>query len=50
MGLWRLKRLLTAQEGSYECLTCGATFEQRRQVCPECDGYDIRRVEWLDSR
>lgn len=30
----------------YECSGCGAGFERRRQVCPECDGYSIRRREW----
>jgi hypothetical protein len=51
--LVRLKRLLTGDEsskGRYECLDCRATFERRQQVCPECEGYDIRSTEWLDEQ
>lgn len=33
---------------AYQCQSCGETFEKRRQVCPECGGYDIRR-EWPED-
>jgi rRNA maturation endonuclease Nob1 len=45
----RIKRLLTVDGGGYECLACNARFDRQYQVCPECGGYDIRRVEWLDA-
>ncbi|MFD1588081.1 hypothetical protein ACFR9U_13945 [Halorientalis brevis] len=52
-ALVRIKRLLRGADGcqrrQYECLTCHATFEYRRQACPECGGYDIRSTEWLDD-
>jgi rRNA maturation endonuclease Nob1 len=34
----------------YVCENCNAGFEQRRQVCPECGGYSIRRREWGSLR
>lgn len=51
-GLGQLKQLLLGekQEGAYECLACHARFEYQYQVCPECEGYDIRRTEWVDER
>ncbi len=33
---------------AYQCQSCGETFEKRRQVCPNCGGYDIRR-EWPED-
>jgi rRNA maturation endonuclease Nob1 len=30
----------------YECRTCGARFELQRQVCPECGGYTLDRLDW----
>lgn len=50
--LVQLKQLLLGEErdGTYECLACQARFERRYQVCPECEGYDIRRSEWTDGR
>lgn len=30
----------------YECVTCDARFERRRQVCPACGGYTFDRVDW----
>ena len=32
----------------YECQQCGTSFEEHRQVCPNCGGYDIQR-EWTDQ-
>jgi rRNA maturation endonuclease Nob1 len=43
-----LGRLLSGSRGAdYECLSCHSRFDRQPQVCPECGGYDIRRVEWL---
>lgn len=39
-------RLDDAGERPYECLGCGRAFAQRRQVCPECNGYSIERREF----
>ena len=30
----------------YVCRGCGAGFDERWQVCPECGGYSVRRREW----
>lgn len=30
----------------YECKTCGARFRLRRQVCPECGGCTLDRINW----
>lgn len=35
-----------SDDAEYECTDCGAGFDRRRQVCPECGGYSIRRREW----
>ncbi len=32
----------------YVCRKCGERFENQRQVCPECGGYDIQR-EWREE-
>lgn len=45
----RIKRLLTVDSDGYECLACNARFDRQHQVCPECGGYDIRSVEWLEG-
>mgnify|MGYP006292240697 CR=1 FL=1 len=45
----RLKRLTDAADTGrtdYECQRCETGFEMRRQVCPECGGYRIERVDW----
>ena len=44
----RLKRRVAGDErdAEYVCADCGAGFEGRRQVCPECGGYSITRREW----
>jgi rRNA maturation endonuclease Nob1 len=51
--LFRLKQYLTGTdgrtEGRYVCLSCYASFEVLHQVCPVCDGYDIRRTEWVEE-
>jgi len=36
----------TNPEPTYTCQGCGATFESRRQVCPQCGGYTIERSDW----
>lgn len=36
----------TTEETEYVCRNCGVGFEHRRQVCPECGSYSIRRREW----
>ncbi|EMA50766.1 MULTISPECIES: hypothetical protein [Halococcus] len=36
-------------DAEYECTGCGAGFDRRRQVCPECGGYSIRRREWRSA-
>ncbi|MFB9822660.1 hypothetical protein [Halobaculum roseum] len=28
----------------FECAGCGRGFDANRQQCPDCDGFDIRRV------
>lgn len=52
-ALGRLKQLFTESpgegSGTYVCMSCGARWHCQPQVCPTCDGYDIRRVEWLDD-
>ena len=35
-----------AEQGDYQCQNCGALYGQRRQVCPDCDGFRIERREW----
>jgi len=46
----RIRQLLTDEgDGRYECLTCHTRLDRQYQVCPDCGGYDIRRVEWLES-
>lgn len=50
--LFRLKELLRIDQltnEQYECLSCEATFEYQRQVCPECGGCDIRSLKWLGN-
>jgi rubrerythrin len=45
----RLRRRVVGEDRDateYECADCGAGFEGRRQVCPECGGYSITRREW----
>jgi DNA-directed RNA polymerase subunit RPC12/RpoP len=43
----RLRRHVASEDDAeYECADCGAGFEGRRQVCPECGGYSIMRREW----
>lgn len=45
----RLKQLTHTTDAGrtdYECKGCEARFEMRRQVCPECGGYRIERVDW----
>ncbi|WP_435077414.1 hypothetical protein [Halococcus sp. AFM35] len=44
----RLNRYIGRDEGEteYVCRNCGVGFDERRQVCPECGGYSIRRREW----
>ena len=45
----RLRRRVVGEDRDateYECTDCGAGFEGRRQVCPECGGYSITRREW----
>ena len=48
----RLKGRFTGQRDAseYECVGCGAGFDGRRQVCPDCGSYSIRRREWDLSR
>jgi len=52
--LVRLKRFLTGAESrsneQYVCLTCHTAFEYQQQACPECGGFDIRSIRWLDER
>lgn len=48
--LGTIRQLLTGpDETPYRCLACQTHFEQQYQVCPECDGYDIRHTEWLNE-
>jgi len=48
--LARLKQLLTSDgDGGYQCLACHARLDHQYQVCPECGGYDIRRIEWIEA-
>lgn len=49
--LGAIRQLLGGRDtdASYECLACNARFDRQYQVCPECNGYDIRHVEWLDA-
>jgi rRNA maturation endonuclease Nob1 len=35
-----------AKSHPYECKSCGARFRLRQQVCPECGGYTLDRIEW----
>jgi rRNA maturation endonuclease Nob1 len=44
----RLSRYIGREDGEadYACRNCGTGFDERRQVCPECGGYSIRRREW----
>ena len=50
--LGAIRQLLAGRdtEATYECLACNTRFDRQYQVCPECGGYDIRHVEWLDNR
>jgi rRNA maturation endonuclease Nob1 len=31
---------------SYECKSCGGRFKFQRQVCPDCGGYTLDRIDW----
>jgi lipopolysaccharide biosynthesis regulator YciM len=47
--LRRLDRLLRGREPAepiYECRSCGAAYEVRYFVCPECRGFSVDRREW----
>lgn len=36
------------QPGPYACQHCGSRFTLQHQVCPECGGYAIERVDWSE--
>jgi rRNA maturation endonuclease Nob1 len=44
----RLNRYIGRDDGEaeYVCRNCSAGFDERRQVCPDCGSYSIRRREW----
>jgi rRNA maturation endonuclease Nob1 len=47
-----LREKLTADDATefpYECRVCESRFPVQYQVCPDCGGYTIDRVEWGDS-
>jgi rRNA maturation endonuclease Nob1 len=43
-----LRRVLRSNvaEYTYECKSCGQSFELQHQVCPSCGGFSVERVEW----
>lgn len=49
-ALSRVKTAFTSSNGDeshpYECKSCGARFRLQQQVCPECGGYTLDRIEW----
>jgi rRNA maturation endonuclease Nob1 len=45
----RLNRYIGREDGEeseYVCRGCGAGFDERRQVCPDCGSYSVQRREW----
>jgi rRNA maturation endonuclease Nob1 len=48
--LSRVKAAITSSDPAnshpYECKTCGARFSRQHQVCPECGGYTLDRIDW----
>ena len=46
----RIGNAIEDDTSEYVCRGCGAGFDGRRQVCPECGGYSIRRREWESLR
>lgn len=36
------------QQDPYACQSCGRRFSLQHQVCPECGGYAIERVDWSE--
>jgi rRNA maturation endonuclease Nob1 len=48
--LSRVKAAVTSGDPTdshpYECKTCGAHFRRQQQVCPDCGGYTLDRVDW----
>lgn len=34
--------------GPYACQNCDRRFSLQYQVCPECGGYAIERVDWSE--
>ena len=48
--LSRVKAAVTGSDSTdfhpYECKTCGTRFRRQQQVCPECGGYTLDRIDW----
>lgn len=42
----RLVGLAVPEEAPYVCQACEVRLDAQYQVCPECGGYDIRRLDW----
>jgi predicted RNA-binding Zn-ribbon protein involved in translation (DUF1610 family) len=42
----RLVGLTVPEEAPYVCQACEVRLDAQYQVCPECGGYDIRRLDW----
>lgn len=48
----KLNAALTPDEQTgtppYACKCCNSRFTVQYQVCPECGGYSIERVDWSE--